>query len=194
MKQLGILLAAAIALLLAGCAASPQLPASPPADAGQQAAPAVPPATGGEQPQAPQNVPPAPGNNATPPSPPSSSPPLPEPEPAAAQQGKPDLQLMAIAFDNPVSLYQVIAGSVTNYNSGTAASPATKTAYYVDSVLAGTVDVPPMQPGASSTVGFRFVCQKAGGHTLSAMVNYEGLVDEQNELNNGRAIVFTCNE
>ena len=83
-------------------------------------------------------------------------------------------------------------GSITNYNSGTAPSPATKTAYYMDSNLLGTVDVPAMQPGATSTVSITFVCPSAGGHTLSGMIDYEHLVTELDEQNNGRAVTFTC--
>ena len=102
------------------------------------------------------------------------------------------MQLQAITFDNPAAIYKVMNGSVTNYNSGTAPSPATKTAYYIDGTLLGTVDVPPMDAGASSTVGITFVCPSAGGHTLSAKIDYENQVDEQDELNNGRAVSFTC--
>jgi len=115
------------------------------------------------------------------------------PQPSAPQ-GKPDLQLQSITIDNSVSLYKVSSGSITNYNSGTAPSPVTKTAYYVDSVLIGTVDVPSMQPGATSTAAITFTCSKAGSHTLSGKIDIEGLVDEQDELNNGRAISFSCTE
>jgi len=139
-------------------------------------------------------VPPAPGNSATPPPPPSDAQAPPAPSQATFPQGKPDLQLQAITFDNPVTLYKVINGSITSLNSGTAPSPATKTAYYIDSALVGTVDVPAMQAGASSTAGIAFTCSKAGSHTLSAMVDYEGLVNELDELNNGRAVNFVCTE
>lgn|GEM_PF-2548813 len=181
MKWFGILLVAAVCLMLAGCTASPSAPPSPPAT--------------GEQPQAPPAMPPAPGNNATPPSPPSNVLPVDgvPPQPAALQ-GKPDLQLQSITIDNSVSLYKISNGSITNYNSGTAPSPATKTAYYVDSVLIGTVDVPSMQPGATSTAAITFTCSSAGSHTLSGKIDIDGLVDEQDELNNGRAISFSCTE
>ena len=178
MKWFGIILVTAVCIMLAGCAASPSAPPSPPA--------------GGEQPQVPPAMPQVPGNNATPSMPPGSqAPPAPQP---VAPQGKPDLQLQSITIDNSVSLYKISSGSITNYNSGTAPSPATKTAYYVDSVLIGTVDVPPMQPGATSTAAITFTCSTAGSHTLSGKIDIEGLVDEHDELNNGRAISFSCTE
>jgi len=121
----------------------------------------------------------------------AQAPPAPQP---AAPQGKPDLQLQSITIDGQVSLYKISSGSITNYNSGTAPSPATKTAYYVDSVLIGTVDVPPMEAGATSTAAITFTCISAGSHTLSGKIDIEGLVDEHDELNNGRAISFSCTE
>jgi hypothetical protein len=182
MEWVKLFAAALAAVLLAGCiGGQPQ----------QQPSPAT-----GEG----ANTPPAPGNTDTPPAVPQE--PEPEPEqqspPAAPEPvlpaGKPDLQLQSIVLNTPISVYQIVNGTITNYNSGSAESPATKTAYYIDSELAGVVDVPPIPTGGTSIAAFTVICQSAGQHTLSGKIDYEGLIDEIDELNNGRAIAFTCTQ
>lgn len=180
MEWVKLFAAALAAVLLAGCIGGQP----------QQQSPQQP--SGGEEPAAPENnappsVPPSepeqvPGQNQSPPA---------APEPVMPQ-GKPDLQLQSMVLNSPISVYQIVNGTITNFNAGSAASPATKTAYYIDSELAGVVDVPPIPAGETSIAAITIICQSAGQHTLSGKIDYEGLIDEVDELNNGRAITFTC--
>jgi hypothetical protein len=181
MEWVKLFAAALAAVLLAGCTGGQP----------QQSPPALPGGNGA-------SMPPAPGNTASSPAVPQEPEPEPEqqsPPPApetVVPQGKPDLQLQSMVLNTPISVYQIVNGTITNYNSGSAESPATKTAYYIDSELAGVVDVPPIPAGGTSIVAFTVICQSAGQHTLSGKIDYEGLIDEIDELNNGRAITFTC--
>ncbi len=179
MEWIKLFAVALAAFLLAGCVASPQ-----------QQAPAAPESG---------TMPIAPGNDATPPAPPAEPEGQPEqqsppaaPEIPAAPQGKPDLQLQSMALATPVTLYQMMNGTITNYNSGTAESPATKTAYYIDGEFIGTVDVPPIAPGDTNIARITVICQSVGQHTLSGKIDYEGLIEESDEQNNGAALSFTC--
>ena len=177
MECLKFLAIAAIALLIAGCIGGANQ-APTPTSPSPVVEPTVPgPAT---QPQTPPSEPEKPKINTTP------------EVVTTAPTGKPDLQLQSIEVTSPISTFMLINGSIANYNSGTATSPATKTAYYIDSEFIGAVDVPPIEPGKSVNTGISFVCKKAGTHVLSGKIDYENRVDEQNELNNGRAVNFNC--
>ncbi|MFA6214114.1 MAG: CARDB domain-containing protein [Candidatus Micrarchaeia archaeon] len=137
-----------------------------------------------------QPAPSAPAEEPGPAAPPAAAPPNETASPPG--EGVADLQLSSLEIQGEISAGERVHGTVTTYNAGSGKSPATKTAYYVDSKLEGEVDVPPLEPGGFSTGNVTFICEAAGGHTISAKADSEGKVPESNERNNSMGLTFGC--
>ncbi|MEV0389618.1 CARDB domain-containing protein, partial [Nonomuraea sp. NPDC050643] len=74
--------------------------------------------------------------------------------------------------------------SATVRNAGTAGSAATSVAFYAGSTKVGTAAVGALAAGASATVSADIGARDAGTYQLSAKVDEENRVVEQNEANN----------
>ncbi|WP_440072432.1 CARDB domain-containing protein [Streptosporangium sp. OZ121] len=74
--------------------------------------------------------------------------------------------------------------SATVRNAGTAASPADSVNLNLDGTLAGTVAVPALAAGATATVTHNIGTRGEGSYTVSARVDADNSVFEQNEGNN----------
>jgi hypothetical protein len=74
--------------------------------------------------------------------------------------------------------------SATVRNAGTAASTATSVNLYAGTTKAGSAGVGALAAGASTTVSANIGTRKAGTYQVSAKVDEEGEVPEQNEANN----------
>ncbi|WP_440101883.1 CARDB domain-containing protein [Streptosporangium sp. H16] len=74
--------------------------------------------------------------------------------------------------------------SATVRNAGTAASPADSVNLNLDGTLAGTVAVPALAAGATATVTHNIGTRGEGSYTVSARVDADNSVFEQNEDNN----------
>ncbi|WP_263657352.1 CARDB domain-containing protein [Nonomuraea gerenzanensis] len=78
-----------------------------------------------------------------------------------------------------------ITMSATIRNAGTAASAATSVNLYAGTAKAGSADVGALAAGASTTVSANIGTRRAGMYQVSAKVDEDGKVAEQNEANNG---------
>ncbi|MEU4405682.1 CARDB domain-containing protein [Streptosporangium sp. NPDC023963] len=74
--------------------------------------------------------------------------------------------------------------SATVRNAGNAASPADSVNLNLDGTLAGTVAVPALAAGATATVTHNIGTRGEGSYTVSARVDADNTVFEQNEGNN----------
>ncbi|MFD0473453.1 CARDB domain-containing protein [Nonomuraea thailandensis] len=77
-----------------------------------------------------------------------------------------------------------IALSATVRNAGTAASAATSVNLYAGTARAGSAAVGALAAGASTTVSANIGTRRAGTYQVSAKVDEDGQVPEQNEANN----------
>ncbi|NRQ38402.1 glycosyl hydrolase [Nonomuraea sp. NN258] len=102
-------------------------------------------------------------------------------EPAA----NPDLTVggLTSAPASPVET-DAVTLSATVKNTGTAASSATSVTFYRGDTKVGTAAVGALAAGASATVSADAGPQEAGTHRLTAKVDEENEVTEQNEANN----------
>ncbi|GAB3429423.1 galactose-binding domain-containing protein [Flindersiella endophytica] len=97
----------------------------------------------------------------------------------------PDLTVSAMSFAPaaPVET-DAVTLSATVRNAGTAASGATNVNLYLGNTKAGTATVGTLAAGASTTVSANIGAQNAGTYPLSAKVDEDNTVIEQNEANN----------
>ncbi|AQZ61363.1 unnamed protein product [[Actinomadura] parvosata subsp. kistnae] len=77
-----------------------------------------------------------------------------------------------------------ITVAATIRNAGTAASAATSVNLYLGGARAGSADVGALAAGASTTVSANIGTRRAGTYQVSAKVDEDGNVPEQNEANN----------
>jgi len=156
------LLVAALAAMLAGCAASQQ-------PAGQASSP----------PQENTTL----AQNQSPPVPLPALPPVPI---------APDLRLNLIDISANLALNAPVNVTVIAYNQGSMPSPATKTAYYFDGALAGTADLAPILSGETGNSVFSITCASEGNHTLRVALDYQNEGNESNLQNNAGTKEFSC--
>ncbi|MEU8271337.1 CARDB domain-containing protein [Sphaerisporangium sp. NPDC049002] len=97
----------------------------------------------------------------------------------------PDLTVTSLSWA-PVSPIETnaITLSATVKNSGTAASGADSVNLYVGGALVGTVAVPALPVNGTATVTQNIGTRPAGTYTVSATVDADNTVFEQNETNN----------
>ncbi|MGR6923407.1 discoidin domain-containing protein [[Actinomadura] parvosata] len=81
--------------------------------------------------------------------------------------------------------------SATVKNAGTAASAATTVNFYAGTAKAGSADVGALAAGASTTVSANIGTREAGTYQLSARVDEDNKVIEQNEANNATTGTLT---
>ncbi|AQZ66308.1 putative secreted protein [[Actinomadura] parvosata subsp. kistnae] len=81
--------------------------------------------------------------------------------------------------------------SATVKNTGTAASAATTVNFYAGTAKAGSADVGALAAGASTTVSANIGTKEAGTYQLSAKVDEDNKVIEQNEANNATTGTLT---
>jgi hypothetical protein len=97
----------------------------------------------------------------------------------------PDLTITGMSFTPAAPTEsQAITLSATVRNAGTAASGATTTNFYLGAALAGTANVGTLAAGASTTVSVSIGTRSAGTYQISAKVDENNSVIEQNEGNN----------
>ncbi|MEU4688233.1 CARDB domain-containing protein [Actinoplanes sp. NPDC023714] len=97
----------------------------------------------------------------------------------------PDLTIASTGFTPaaPVET-SAITVSATVRNAGSAASGASNVNFYLGTAKAGTVAVPALAAGASTTVSVSIGSRDAGSYQLSAKVDEANTVLETNEANN----------
>jgi hypothetical protein len=97
----------------------------------------------------------------------------------------PDLTITSTGFTPaaPVET-DAITVSATVRNAGSAASAASNVNFYLGTARVGTVAVPGLAAGASTTVSVSAGSRNAGSYQLSAKVDEAGTVLETNEANN----------
>ncbi|WP_045744275.1 CARDB domain-containing protein [Actinoplanes rectilineatus] len=97
----------------------------------------------------------------------------------------PDLTITATSFTPSAPIEtDTITASATVRNAGTAASGSSEINFYTGTTRAGTVAVPALAAGASTTVSATIGTREAGSYQLSAKVDESGSVAETNEANN----------
>jgi hypothetical protein len=97
----------------------------------------------------------------------------------------PDLTLTGMSFSPAAPTEaQAITLSATVRNAGTLASGATTTNFYLGTSLAGTANVGGLAAGASTTVSVNIGTRPSGTHQISAKVDENNSVIEQDEGNN----------
>ncbi|MEU4193009.1 discoidin domain-containing protein [Kribbella sp. NPDC026611] len=100
----------------------------------------------------------------------------------------PDLTVSGVSWTptSPVETDSITVRATVN-NGGTAGSPATSVNFYLGSVKVGTAAVGALAAGASTTVSASIGARDAGSYALSAKVDEDNTVIEQNDGNNSAA-------
>ncbi|MFG1906559.1 discoidin domain-containing protein [Kribbella sp. NPDC048928] len=100
----------------------------------------------------------------------------------------PDLSLSNVSWTPtaPVETDAITVRATVN-NDGTAASPATSVNFYLADTKVGTASVGALAAGASTTVSASIGARDAGSYALSAKVDEDNTVIEQNDGNNTAA-------
>ena len=110
----------------------------------------------------------------------------------SADVGGAEMQIQSIELPGKVIVNQRTYGKIVTSNAGIGRSIETKTAYYIDSQYVNSVLVPALSPGQTSSGEMTFICKRAGTYTLSVKADYENKINEKDEINNGKALKFTC--
>lgn len=121
--------------------------------------------------------------------------PLPAPQAPPAppqQQGAPDLIISSLSTQTGI-VGKPSTVTIATGNQGTAAAGASVTSYYINGNLAGTISVPALASGSTSTAQVSVACRSQGTMVVSASANSNRAVAEANYGNGDKAVTMICN-
>ncbi len=103
----------------------------------------------------------------------------------------PDLLVQDITWSpSNASIGDTVTFTVTLVNQGSNKSQITEAAYYIDGLLAGSLDLPEIESAAAITRSFDWAAV-AGIHNIGITADTNNLVTESDETNNNKEISFS---
>lgn len=103
----------------------------------------------------------------------------------------PDLIISSLTTQTGI-VGTAVTGTIATGNQGTATAGASVTTYYINGNIAGTINVPALPPGSTSTAQVSITCQSQGTMVVSASANSNRAVTEANPGNGDKATTMTC--